>query len=87
MNEKLQTYFANKLLRSTKPIIWFDENRKMQVHLCQCDPYCDQPERSKREDSVPVVNIDFDKQADHLYKACSTEMRCSEHCGNTVRDK
>jgi len=39
-----------------------------------------QPERSKREDSV-LIDIS-DKQFEHAFKNCSTEMRCSEHGGN-----
>jgi hypothetical protein len=56
------------------------------------DIYRDRPERSKREDS----NCFMDCQramcdgwdncicGDHIN--CNIEMRCSEHCGNTVRE-
>ena len=59
-----------------------------------------QPERSKREDSRECCKllttlkyifqddrplIDVRKYVNDLIKDC--EMRCSEHCGNTVRDK
>lgn len=55
---------------------------------CNC-----QPERSKREDSNCFMNCQramcdpWDKCicGDHIN--CNIEMRCSEHCGNTVRDK
>ncbi len=51
-------------------------------------PFPDQPERSKREDSVKqatVPNITNDDWKP-FGCGCSTEMRCSEHCGNTVRE-
>jgi hypothetical protein len=38
-----------------------------------------QPERSKREDSEYGAKCDFG--------ILKSEMRCSEHCGDTVRDK
>ena len=59
-------------------------------------PISSQPERSKREDFV----CDHECKWIHLGLAhkdgctdpetdgeCKTKMRCSEHCGNTVRDK
>jgi hypothetical protein len=45
------------------------------VYAC---PLCDQPERSKREDSEWGAKCDFG-----LLKS---EMRCSEHCGNTMKE-
>jgi hypothetical protein len=63
-------------------------------------PFSNQPERSKREDSQYCCEIllrlkyifkDYRLLSDvrlyvkDLIKDC--EMRCSEHCGNTVRDK
>lgn len=45
-----------------------------------------QPERSKREDSiVSKIKSDVDsKRMKPLFDAF--EMRCSEHCGNTMRE-
>lgn len=50
-------------------------------------------ERSKREDSDCVLNCNdyscayYPDMCDHHKKICKLEMRCSEHCGNTVRGK
>ena len=53
-----------------------------------------QPERSKREDSCEDGRHEYGSEencdsADPFYvcNKCRHEMRCSEHCGNTVRDK
>ena len=55
-----------------------------------------QPERSKREDFVCDHKCNWvhssigwkDGRTDPDTKGeCKTKMRCSEHCGNTVRDK
>jgi len=52
-----------------------------------------QPERSKREDSDCVLNCEdysctyYPDACNSHSKICKLEMRCSEHCGNTVRDK
>jgi hypothetical protein len=62
--------------------------------MCEkCDstytiPY--QPERSKREDSCKHEwgSEELYDSSDSFYKCnkCGHEMRCSEHCGNTVRE-
>ncbi len=57
--------------------------------LCQNMPRCfDQPERSKREEVCSCMKIPH-VAADCWNTGCGKEhiMRCSEHCGNTVRDK
>jgi hypothetical protein len=55
-----------------------------------------QPERSKREDSNAEFLCDPENSQGNTTKHCCMsvekakkilEMRCSEHCGNTVRDK
>jgi hypothetical protein len=54
--------------------------------------YClknyNQPERSKREDleTPGIAKLDYEKINSASFCPCSTEMRCSEHCGNTVRE-
>ena len=69
---------------------------------CKNKPRCfDQPERSKREDlkcnncKIPRVfnccwsndGINWQHKNDESCDEYNFKMRCSEHCGNTVRDK
>lgn len=62
------------------------------------NPFSNQPERSKREDlncdncKIPrIFNCCFNGVGKHSNDESCEEfkfkMRCSEHCGNTVRDK
>ena len=77
-------YYDNREIDWAKVDILFDEN----LHVCQ-------PERSKREDSTKNINVNVDVNFDnldlekiqYLFEDFKMEMRCSEHCGNTVRDK
>jgi hypothetical protein len=60
---------------------------------CPMKPTCSgQPERSKREDSKCAMRCAFhgccmEPYICEKHSDCVIEMRCSEHCGNTVRGK
>lgn len=45
-----------------------------------------QPERSKRKDSLTNNFICPTSICGNIIKEIDNEMRCSEHCGNTVRE-
>ncbi len=64
------------------------EKEIIEVSLC---PLCRfQPERSKREEARDYTNCEWNAELTYD-PGCNSKhplaMRCSEHCGNTVRDK
>lgn len=46
-----------------------------------------QPERSKRKDTLHSLLYEAQQYSKDFIKDLYDVMRCSEHCGNTVRDK
>jgi len=68
VNEEIE-FLRRAIKRFEDPIYVSDLKKQLKnARALNFSLFCDQPERSKREDSS------------------KDEMRCSEHCGNTVRE-
>jgi hypothetical protein len=69
-------------------------DRRLKIFLIEF--FNNQPERSKREDSSicdeairemkEFLDSTFDMRMQYCHEQLIEEMRCSEHCGNTVRE-
>lgn len=82
----MEKHVCNEACRKVKAEIpWFDCNIMLALQNIPGLNY--QPKRSKRED-LPhrqLKRYHFKKASNDKSCLCKGEMRCSEHCGNTVR--
>ncbi len=85
---KLTCTKCKKKYSFSVPFLATQEEMDIAYEFCRECREIIQPERSKREEVCSCMKIPH-VAADCWNTGCGKEhiMRCSEHCGNTVRDK